>query len=819
MYKFTKRAEAAIEYAGIFAENNNHGYIGTEHLLYGLLKEGKGIASRILKNQKINFSHIEREIIELNGINEKKINDTTSITPRAKKILENSFIESKKFNSKFIGTEHILMSLMKETDSIAVRILINLNIDPQKVFTDILTLLNNDILIKTNPIEQSNYSTPTLNQYSKDLTFKAANKELDPVLGRNEEINRTIEILSRRTKNNPVLIGEPGVGKTAVVEGLATLIIEKKVPSNLINKKIISLDISLMIAGAKYRGDFEERFKKCLSEITQASDIILFIDEIHTIVGAGSAEGAMDLANIIKPILSRSEIQLIGATTISEYTKYIEKDAALERRFQTIIVDEPNEEMCIEILKGLKSKYEKYHNVKISNLAIRKAVELSIRYINNRNLPDKAIDLIDEACSKVKLSKNLINKSSTKRNKYKDLIELELKKEEYIQKGNIEDAQKINKKESLLKKEIKYLNQEFENTKSVNITENDIYEVISKWTKIPLGKISEKEDKKINKIETTLKKHVIGQNIAIETLVKAIKRSKVGLEDPARPIGTFMLVGPTGVGKTSLVKVLAETLFDNKKSIIKLDMSEFSEAHSVSKIIGSPPGYIGSDIPGRFVEQIRKNPYSVVLFDEIEKAHINIYNLLLQIFDEGKLTDSMGREINFKNTICIMTSNIGANKIISKNKIGFVSKTNEEMEYNNLKKEIIKELENNFSLEFLNRIDEIIVFKKLNHNDIKEIIILMLNEVREKLRKQELNINFTNNLIEYICNEDINEKYGARQIKRIIKNVIETKIADYILENKIDKRQVLLIDYTNNDVIINIQKKIELKKNKQKELV
>lgn len=588
MYEFTKRAEKAIEQAGLFSKKMGHEYIGTEHLLYGLAKEGKGIAVRILKNQKITYMDIENVLMDLNISNTNTVTREVSLTPRAKKVLENSRLESKKYNSNYVGTEHILMSLMKEIDSIAVRILIELNVDPQKVFSDILKLLNDDLVIGGTSKEQINYSTPTLNQFSKDLTAKAKQNNLDPVIGRDKEITRLVEILCRRTKNNPVLIGEAGVGKTAIIEGLAQQIVAKDVPNDLLDKKIVSLDISLMIAGAKYRGDFEERFKKCLSEITKSENTIIFIDELHTIVGAGSAEGAMDFANILKPILSRSEIQIIGATTIVEYTKYIEKDPALERRFQTIVVNEPSEEDCIEILNGIKGKYEKYHNVLISKKVIKKAVELSIRYINDRNLPDKAIDLIDEACAKAKLKQ----KTTHSENKYKELINLQLQKEECIKGGNLLEAHNINE---IIKKSSDI--DEGNLKRKINITEDDIYEVLENWTKISAKKLCEKEDIRIKNLDNKLKKHIIGQDLAIESLVKAIKRSKVGLEDPTKPLGVFMFVGPSGVGKTELAKILAEVMFNSKNMVIKVDMSEYAEPHSVSKLIGSPPGYIGSEVP------------------------------------------------------------------------------------------------------------------------------------------------------------------------------------------------------------------------------
>lgn len=808
MYEFTKRAEKAIEQAGIFAESVGHEYIGTEHLLYGLAKEGKGIATRILKNQKITHIDIARVILEINSNNGAKKTVSLSLTPRAKKVLENSTSEAKKYNSSYIGTEHILMALMKEIDSIAVRILIDLNIDPQKIFSDILKLLNDDLVTSGYQDEYSNSLTPTLNQYSKDITKKAKEKLLDPVIGREKEIERLIEILCRRTKNNPVLIGEAGVGKTAIVEGLAQKIFEGAITEELKEKKVVSLDISLMIAGAKYRGDFEERFKKCLKEIVDAGNIILFIDELHTIVGAGQAEGTMDLANILKPLLSRSDIQIIGATTISEYTKYIEKDPALERRFQKILVEEPSVKTCIEILNGIKYKYEKYHNLVITSGAIKDAVILSSRYITDRNLPDKAIDILDEACAKARLSKS---KSNTNINEYKKLLDLSIRKEEALQQGNIQLAHNISEKIKIFNN-TSCLNQ---SNKKISVGEEEIYNVVEGLTKIPVQKLIEKDEVKTKKLEGILKKNILGQDLAIESLVRAIKRTKAGLEDPLRPFGIFLFVGPSGVGKTELACVLAETMFVDRNSIIKLDMSEYAEAHSISKLIGSPPGYVGSDTPSKFIEKIRKNPYSIILFDEIEKAHSNIYNLLLQIFDKGTITDSMGREINFKNSICIMTSNVGANKLLNKNSFGFSSEKSPEGKYEEYKREITLELEKTFSLEFLNRIDDIIVFNKLSEENIKCIAEKLLNEIKQKLKKQNVYAEFTENVLLEITKENVSDKYGVRELRRNIKNKIEVKIADYLLSKKNINKLDIIIDWNEDDIQIN---KIS-KAKKQKELV
>lgn len=787
MYEFTKRAEQVIEYAGIFSESLGHDYIGTEHILYGLAKAEKGIASKILNNQKIRYIDIENLIIDLEGTNENKENKKRSLTPRAKRVLENSSIESKKLGNSYVGTEHILLAIIKEVDSIAVRILIELDAEPKKIYTDILKFLNNEQVINSS---RENVYLPTLQEFSKDLTKKAEQGLLDPVIGREKELNRMLEILCRRTKNNPILIGEAGVGKTAVVEGLAQKIIEKQVPKELENKRIISLDISLIIAGAKYRGDFEERIKKCISEIIKAGNIILFIDEIHTIVGAGAAEGAMDFANILKPFLSRAELQVIGATTIAEYTKHIEKDSALERRFQVVQISEPDVKTTINILKGIKDNYEKYHNVKISNTAIKKTVELCNRYITDRNMPDKAIDVMDETCSRVKLKQNRNNN-----NTYKKILEFELEKEEYIKKGNIRKLQE-------LEEEIRKLSA-IDNIKEYNsviIDAEDVAKTISEITKIPVLKINESILKKTEKLEKELKKHIVGQEEAIEGLIKCIKRATVGLSDSKRPTGVFMFAGPSGVGKTELAKILANNLLNDKDAVIKLDMSEFSEPHSISKLIGSPPGYIGYEEPVKIMEKIRSKPYSVILFDEIEKAHPNIYNLLLQVFDEGEITDSLGRKINFKNTICIMTSNIGSNSIIYNNTFGFIDK-NKKVLYEENKKKVMVELEKTFSLEFLNRIDEVIVFNSLESKDIEQIIKLMLKDVFSKLKEHNISITLSNEVIKFIVNKSIDKKYGARELKRSIRKNIENKVADYIIDNP--KVQKIYLDVFENDIVVN----------------
>ena len=676
IYKFTNKAKKVIEISNNISIELGHNYIGTEHILYGLAKEGEGIAAKVLLNKGITPEKIVKKIEEIVGKG-NEIEETLGFTPRTKRILENAFLETKKIGSNFIGTEHLLLAILKESDCLAVKIILELNVEIPKIYNEIAKVVNeeeidNDINKKLSKNVGESSATPTLNQYGDDITAKAEEGKYDTIIGREKEIERIMQIISRRNKNNPCLVGEPGVGKTAIVEGLAEKIIAGDVPENLKNKRIIDLDISGIVAGAKYRGDFEERIKKILDEVKKAKNIILFIDEIHTIVGAGAAEGAIDAANILKPLLARGEIQLIGATTLDEYRKYIEKDSALERRFSIINVNEPSAKDTIEILKGIIDKYEAHHNVKITNEAIESAVNLSVKYITDRFLPDKAIDLIDEAASKIR------TKIFTEPDEIKELQEesiiLAKEKEEAIYEQEFEKAAQLRDKEELLKKK---LNDKMENLEKIRnrdvaeITEENIAEIVSRWTGVPVQKLTQDENNKLKNLEENLHKRIIGQDEAVEAVAKAIKRSRVGLKDPNRPIGSFLFLGPTGVGKTELSKALAEILFENEKALIKLDMSEYMEAHSISKLIGSPPGYVGFDNGGQLTEKIRRQPYSLILFDEIEKAHPDVLNLLLQILEEGRLTDSQGREVNFKNTVIIMTSNLGARYITEKKSLGF----------------------------------------------------------------------------------------------------------------------------------------------------
>ena len=818
-YKFTNRAQKAIEIANDVAIELGHNYIGTEHILYGLSKEGNGVASKVLENQEVTPEVIADKIIELVG-REDIISETLGFTPRTKRVIENAFLEARKLGYNYIGTEHILIGILREGDSIAARILLELNVNIPKLYNEIIKVINegedckNESGKRSTDRKNGSYNqTPTLNQFGEDLTKKAKEGKLDPIIGRKEEIERVIQILSRRTKNNPCLIGEPGVGKTAVVEGLAQKIVSGDIPEILKDKRVVTVDISGMVAGAKYRGDFEERIKKALNEVKKAGDVILFIDEIHTIVGAGAAEGAIDAANILKPLLARGEIQLVGATTLNEYRKFIEKDTALERRFSPVTVNEPSEKDTIKILKGIRDKYEAHHNVKISDEAIESAVKMSVRYINDRFLPDKAIDLIDEAASRARL-KTYTEPDSLKKLE-KQIEEIEKDKEEAVRTQKFEKAASLRDKQKELKEKYEKEQNKWKNknTKIVtNIGEENIAEVISSWTGIPAKKITEDENKRLKNLEKSLHERVIGQDEAVEAVAKAIRRGRVGLKDPKRPIGSFLFLGPTGVGKTELSKALAESLFGDENAMIRIDMSEYMEPHSVSKLIGSPPGYVGFDEGGQLTEKIRRKPYSVILFDEIEKAHPDVMNMLLQILEDGRLTDSQGRTVNFKNTVIIMTSNIGARLITDKKSLGFSKNisTNTEAEisekerkdYEETKKEVMEALKKELRPEFINRIDEIIVFHKLTDKEIDKIIDIMLNEVTKRLKTQKIEIEIEPEVKELIAKKGVDKAFGARPLRRTIQNVLEDRLAEEILDGNLKKNKLAKIGVEDGKVVI-----------------
>ncbi len=813
-YNFTGRAKKAIEIANEVAIELGHNYIGTEHILYGLAKEGSGVASKVLENQEITPQDIVDKIIELIGQGDT-IDETLGFTPRTKRVIELAFIEARKLGYNYIGTEHLLISILREGDSIATRILLELNVNIPKLYNEIVKVINegedltsNDSKSNGKEGKRGSYNqTNTLNQFGEDLTKKAGEGKLDPIVGRKEEIERVIQILSRRTKNNPCLIGEPGVGKTAVVEGLAQKIVNGDVPEILKDKRVVTMDISSMVAGAKYRGDFEERIKKALEEVKKAGDVILFIDEMHTIVGAGAAEGAIDAANILKPLLARGEIQLVGATTLNEYRKYIEKDSALERRFSPVTVNEPTEKDTITILKGIRDKYEAHHGVKITDQAIDAAVKMSTRYINDRFLPDKAIDLIDEAASRAKL-KTYTEPENLKKLE-EEIEETRKNKEEAVRTQKFEKAASLRDKEKELKEKYEKEQKKWKNknTKQItDITEENIAEVIASWTGIPAKKITEDENQRLKNLEKNLHERVIGQNEAVEAVSKAIRRGRVGLKDPKRPIGSFLFLGPTGVGKTELSKALAESLFGDENAMIRVDMSEYMEPHSVSKLIGSPPGYVGFDEGGQLTEKIRRKPYSVILFDEIEKAHPDVMNMLLQILEDGRLTDSQGRTVNFKNTVIIMTSNIGARLITDKKLLGFAQLENkneeENKEYEQTKKEVMEALKKELRPEFINRIDEIIVFHKLTDEEIDKIIDIMLKEVINRLADQKIKIELEPEVKKLIASKGIDKNFGARPLRRTIQNVLEDRLAEEILDGNLQKNKLAKIGVKDDKIVI-----------------
>ena len=805
MYKFTEKAEKAIKLAKEIAKDFKHNYIGTEHILLGLMKEDTGVAYKVLTIYGITEQMISDKIEEMFGVGVENEVKMIGFTPRAKRILEVAFHEAKGHKQEYIGTEHILLAIMREPDCIAVRLLVEMGVDMQRLYNEIVKRVSDDNKEGFEVTKRNTRSnlTPTLNQFGRDLTELVEQGKVDPVIGRVEEIDRVIQILSRRTKNNPCLIGEPGVGKTAIAEGLAHKIVAGDIPEILKDKRVVTLDLSSVVAGAKYRGEFEERIKKALGEVTKAGNVILFIDELHTIVGAGAAEGAIDAANILKPLLARGEIQLIGATTLDEYKKHIEKDSALERRFQPIIVEEPSEDDAISILFGLKDMYEAHHGVKITDNAVRAAVKLSKRYINDRSLPDKAIDLMDEAASKLRLL-SFTEPENIKaiEEKVKKLYE---EKNSAIINQDFEGAAKIRDKE--LKQRAKLEKAKLEWQKKSELTENvvdeeQIAEIVSKWTGIPVTRLAEEETERLKNMETQLKKRVIGQDEAISAVSKAIKRSRVGIQDPKRPIGSFLFLGPTGVGKTELCKALAEVLFGDENAILRIDMSEYMEKHSVSKLVGSPPGYVGYDEGGQLTDKVRRKPYAVVLFDEIEKAHEDVFNILLQILEDGRLTDSQGRTTNFNNTIIIMTSNVGARTISDGKKLGFDKGDEKVNGYKDIKKNVMDELKRTFRPEFLNRIDDIIVFHQLNEENIKSIVEIMINKLVERLKTKDIVLNVGDDVKEFIAKKGFDLTYGARPLRRAIQNQIEDTVAEAFLNGDIKIGKMVKLSIKDDKVIV-----------------
>ena len=818
--RFTENAQNALNFAPKIAGEMGHTYIGSEHILMGILSVNDCIAAKLLVQRKATLQAVKDIVAKTVGIGQSNQNGNFEVTPRTKRILENSGAEARTCGQSYIGTEHILMSLLREGDSEAVKILLNLGINVNDLYKACLEGATGVSKGSTGTAKPSYNSgsapqgaasqndTPNLNQFGTDLTQRAREGSLDPVIGRQNEMMRVIQILSRRTKNNPCLIGEPGVGKTAVAEGLALKIASGDVPENLKNKRLFSLDLSGMLAGAKYRGEFEERIKNVMSEIKSSKDIILFIDEIHTLVGAGAAEGAIDAANILKPALSRGEIQVIGATTLAEYRKYIEKDAALERRFQSVNVGEPSCEDSIEILKGLRDKYEAHHKIKITDQAIEAAVSLSSRYIGDRFLPDKAIDLIDEACSK----KRIVTKTMPK--EISDLEEqankLAAQKEEAVRAQEFEKAAEIRNKEREIRAEFEQKLKDWKqqtNDDCTEILENDIAEIVTSWTGIPVSKLEQKESEKLLQLDSILKQRVIGQDKAVEVVTRSIRRGRTGLKDPKRPQGSFVFAGPTGVGKTELSKALAQALFGDEGAIVRIDMSEYMEKHSVSKLIGSPPGYVGYDEAGQLTEKIRRHPYSVVLFDEIEKAHPDVFNILLQVLDDGILTDSHGRKVDFKNTVIIMTTNLGSDNLSKAKPLGFNSEEKVQSEQQKNEQAVNSALKALFRPEFLNRIDDIVVFSSLTDDNIKEIASIMLKEISGRISSLGIEIAFDDEVLSYLAKEGFDPIYGARPLRRAIQRKLEDSLSMLLLEGKIKAGDALSAKVKDDEIVIDITNK------------
>ncbi len=813
---YTAKAKKAIDIATRISKSLHHSYIGTEHILLGLLKEGTGVASQVLADNGVEYDKVLELIEELIAPGNAVAVLEDGLSPRAAHVLEVSKAEAARFHSEKIGTEHLLIAMIKETECVASRLLNTLSVNVQKMYVDTLIAMGEDVsqykdeFQNGKPGKRKNAEgTPSLDQFSRDLTELARDGKLDPVVGREAEIDRVIQILSRRSKNNPCLIGEPGVGKTAIVEGIAERIMGGMVPDTVLGKRVVSLDLSGIVAGSKYRGEFEERIKKVLAEVAKAGNVLLFIDEIHTIIGAGGAEGAIDASNILKPALARGEVQVIGATTIEEYRKYIEKDAALERRFQPVVVEEPTEEEAISILKGLRGQYESHHHVTITDEAVEAAVRLSARYINDRFLPDKAIDLMDEAAAKVRLHVGGDPREAAELRR--EIAESQETLEQALSGGDLEAAREAQTKRQELEEKLEKLNAKAKQggrRHHQTVGEDEIADVVSGWTKIPVKKLTEGEAARLKKLEATLHKRVIGQEEAVSAVAKAVRRGRVGLKDPKRPIGSFLFLGPTGVGKTEISKALAEAVFGQEQAMIRVDMSEYMEKHSVSKMIGSPPGYVGHEDGGQLSEKVRRNPYAVILFDEIEKAHPDVFNILLQVLDDGHITDSQGRKVDFKNTIIIMTSNAGAQAIVEPKKLGFASGNDEKQNYERMKGSVMEEVRRIFKPEFLNRIDETIVFRALNKDDMKQIVGLMTKELAKRCETQlGITLVVRDAAKQYIVDKAYDPKYGASPLRRKIQDEIEDPLAEKLLDGSIRRGDEVIVTTKKNAIFLEPKKK------------
>jgi ATP-dependent Clp protease ATP-binding subunit ClpC len=811
---YTDKAKKALNYANRLSRSSGCNYVGTEHILAGLLKEGTGVAAEVLTANNVELEALLKLIDELVAAGEEvTVADRDGYSPRTQMVLDRAREMADRFDSERIGTEHLLLAIIKEGDCAASRLLNTMGANPQKLFVDILAAMGEDPAQYREEIQRGRNEeatlTPTLDQYSRDLTAMARAGRLDPVIGREKETERVIQILCRRGKNNPCLIGEPGVGKTAIVEGIAQSLVNGNVPDIVADKRLVSLDMSGLVAKSKYRGEFEDRIKKVINEVETAGNVLLFIDELHTIIGAGGAEGALDASNILKPALARGDVQVIGATTIEEYRKYIEKDAALERRFQPVQVEEPTEEESIEILKGLRKLYEKHHHVQITDEGVEASVRLSARYVNDRFLPDKAIDLMDEAAAKARLG--MMHGSDDMMQLNREIHQTELDMEHALQEGDIEKARTLKETRENLqasREKLEKKNRRVSKNKVPVVGENEIADVVAGWTKIPVSRLTESEASRLQKLEETLHKRVIGQEEAVSAVSKAVRRGRVGLKDPKRPIGSFLFLGPTGVGKTEVSKALAEAVFGNEESMIRVDMSEYMEKHSVSKMIGSPPGYVGHEDGGQLSEKVRRNPFSVILFDEIEKAHPDVFNILLQVLDDGHITDSQGRKVDFKNTIIIMTSNAGAQSIIEPKKLGFGAKEDEKQDHERMKASVMEEVKRIFKPEFLNRIDETIVFRALNKDDMKKIIGIMVRDLQKRCKEQlQIDLVVREAAKEFIVEKAYDRKYGARPLRRKLQDEVEDRLADALIRGEIHTGDRVIVTTKNKEIIVSKDKK------------